>query len=82
MPTLYVGGKAIRPAKAQVYYVLRGYGEMHPFPAGLKMVAGDAHAVRPQPSRVTYWSCGASAVRRSFQPTRAVYGVFVKFSLP
>ena len=75
VPTLYVGGKAIRPAKAQVYYVLRGYGEMHPFPAGLKMVAGDAHAVRPQPSRVTYWSCGASAVRIRISSTVPKCGV-------
>ena len=44
----------MRPAKGQFYYVLRGFGEMRPFPPGLRMVAGDAHARRPQSRRVTY----------------------------
>src|SRR5215211_4779204 len=37
VPTLYQNGREVRPAKAQFYYVLRGYSEMHPFPAGLGM---------------------------------------------
>src|SRR5213596_3241356 len=34
VPTLYANGREVRPAKAQFYYVLRGYGEMRPFPPG------------------------------------------------
>jgi hypothetical protein len=63
IPTLYRDGREVRPAKAQLYYVLRGYGSLRAFPAGLRMVAGDAHAVRPQGAAVTYWTCGGRAVR-------------------
>ena len=63
VPTLYQNGREVRPAKAQLYYVLRGYDQMHPFPPGLRMVAGDAHATRPQSMRVTYWTCGGRAAK-------------------
>src|SRR5205823_5493570 len=71
VPTLYQDGREIRPAKAQLYYNLRGYDRMQPFPAGLKMVAGDAHAIRPQSVGVTYWTCGGSAGSRS-APLRTI----------
>jgi uncharacterized protein DUF1996 len=58
VPTLYEDGREVRPAKGQFYYVLRGFGQMRPFPAGLVMIAGDAHARRAQPTSVTYWTCG------------------------
>jgi hypothetical protein len=74
-PTLFQNGKEIRPEKAQAYYVLRGYGQMNPFPAGFKMVAGNAHASSPQPLRVTYWDCGASAVRIRISSTIPRCGV-------
>ena len=70
VPTLYQNGREIRPAKAQFYYNLRGYGQMHPFPAGLRVVAGNAHSFRPQSTYVTYWSCGASESLRSAPLTR------------
>ena len=63
VPTLYQNGREVRPAKAQLYYVLRGYDQMQPFPAGLRMVAGDSHATRPQSMRVTYWACGGRAAK-------------------
>jgi hypothetical protein len=75
VPTLYRHGREIRPAKAQFYYVLRGYDRMRPFPPGLRMVAGDAHAVRPQPLRTTFWACGASAVRIRISHTAPKCGV-------
>jgi len=34
IPTLYDHGNEVRPAKAQLYYVNRGYDKMQPFPAG------------------------------------------------
>ena len=63
VPTLYVGGRAIRPAKAQVYYTLRGFSTMRAFPPGLRVIAGDAHALRPQSTDVVYWACGGHALR-------------------
>jgi len=63
VPTLFQDGQEVRPAKAQVYYVLRGYDRMQAFPAGLKMIAGDSHARRPQSQRVTYWDCAGAAVK-------------------
>jgi hypothetical protein len=63
VPTLYQRGRAVRAAKAQFYYNLRGYTSMDSFPPGLKMITGDAHAQHPQSVRVVYWSCGATGVR-------------------
>jgi Domain of unknown function (DUF1996) len=63
VPTLYQNGREVRPMKAQLYYVLRGYDQMHPFPPGLRVVAGDAHATEPQSQRVTYWDCGGRAAK-------------------
>jgi hypothetical protein len=76
VPTLYEGGREVRPAKAQFYYVLRGFGEMHPFPAGLRMIAGDAHAQHPQSDRVTYWACGGrGGVRTAASSTVPTCGI-------
>jgi len=63
VPTLFQNGREVRPSKAQFYYVLRGYDQMHPFPAGLRVVAGDANSTRPQSTRVTFWACGGHAAR-------------------
>jgi len=63
VPTLYQNGQEVRPSKAQLYYVLRGHDQMRPFPAGLRVVAGDAGATRPQSTRVTFWACGGHAAR-------------------
>jgi hypothetical protein len=71
VPTLYQNGREIRPAKGQFYYVLRGFEQMRPFPAGLRMVAGDAHARRAQPVNVAYWACGGRGGVRT-APSRTV----------
>jgi hypothetical protein len=65
VPTLFQGNREIRPQKAQFYFNLRGYDQMHPFPAGLKMVAGNAHAFSPQSTNVVYWACATSESARS-----------------
>jgi uncharacterized protein DUF1996 len=81
IPTLYVGTREIRPAKAQFYFNLRGYDQMSPFPAGLKVVAGDAHAMRPQSTDVVYWACASSETLRSaplVRPPRSCADVPVK----
>jgi hypothetical protein len=74
-PTLFANGREVRPAKAQFYYVLRGYGQMHPFPRGLRVVAGDSFAVRPQSMRVTYWACGGPGVHIRVSSTAPTCGV-------
>jgi Domain of unknown function (DUF1996) len=58
VPTLYRRGVEVRPAKGQFYYNLRGYDRLRAFPAGLRLIAGDAHAHTPQSTRVVYWTCG------------------------
>jgi Domain of unknown function (DUF1996) len=70
IPTLYKGGREIRPQKGQFYFNLRGYDQMHAFPAGLKMVAGNSHAVSPQSTNVVHWACASSAGLRSAPLTR------------
>jgi Domain of unknown function (DUF1996) len=67
-PTLFVHGRAIEPEGAIVYYVRRTSDEVDPFPAGLKMVAGNAKARSPQSLRVTSWSCGYGGERSSTIP--------------
>jgi hypothetical protein len=61
MPTLFVDGRAVEPAGATIYYRRRTLADVQPFPPGLKVIAGDAHATGPQPRRVTFWNCGAMA---------------------
>jgi hypothetical protein len=65
VPTLFQGNREIRPEKGQFYFNLRGYDQLHPFPAGLKIIAGNAHAFSPQSTNVVYWACAASEGARS-----------------
>jgi hypothetical protein len=55
-PTLYARGRAVMPLVAIVYYVRRT-DAVEPFPDGLKMIAGNPHATRPQRSGVVSWTC-------------------------
>jgi hypothetical protein len=65
VPTLYRGTREVRPGKGQFYFNLRGYAQMHAFPAGLRMVAGNSHAARPQSTAVVHWACGGAGGLRS-----------------
>ena len=58
VPTLYAGRRALRPLVSVGYYVRRTSGPVQAFPAGLKMIAGDAKARRPQPLTRVGWACG------------------------
>ena len=71
MPTLLQDGKAVTPTGATIYYRTRTNSRISPFPAGLKMIAGDARAMMPQSMRVTFWNCGVRAglPRSSTVPT-------------
>jgi hypothetical protein len=65
-PTLLVSGAPVLPADAIVYYRRLTDAKLKPFPAGLKMVAGNSHAFAPQSILVTYYDCGNfSDVQRS-----------------
>jgi hypothetical protein len=57
-PTLYADGRAVTPAKVAAYYRRLTTASVRPFPAGLRMVAGNAHAYHPQSTAITYWDCG------------------------
>jgi len=61
VPTLFVNGRAVTPRGAAVYYIRRTTGTVQAFPAGLKVIAGDATATTAQGARVTYWVCGRRA---------------------
>jgi Domain of unknown function (DUF1996) len=61
MPTLLQNGQPVEPRGATIYYRRRTLDPVRPFPAGLKMIAGNGHAFQPQDPRVTYWNCGAAA---------------------
>jgi Domain of unknown function (DUF1996) len=66
VPTVFRNGRRVTPLKATAYYTLRQFTTVRPYPPGLKIVAGDAHAPRPQSLDVVWWSCGPfSGVRRS-----------------
>jgi Domain of unknown function (DUF1996) len=67
-PTLFSRGRAVEPRGAVVYYVRRTSDGVDPFPAGLKMIAGNAMARSPQSLRVTSWSCGFGGERSSSVP--------------
>lgn len=57
-PTLYVAREAVTPLVGLVYYARRTSERVVPFPADLKMVAGDQHARRAQSKAIVSWSCG------------------------
>jgi uncharacterized protein DUF1996 len=58
MPALLVDGQPQTPLHADVYYRRTTNARVRPFPPGLKMLAGNAYAVKPQSILVTYWDCG------------------------
>ncbi len=61
MPTLADNATPVDPIRATIYYRRRTRAQVTPFPAGLKMIAGDSKALTPQSLRVTYWNCGPNA---------------------
>jgi hypothetical protein len=65
VPTLFLHDREVKPRDAVVYYTLRQHTPVRPYPAGLKMIAGDAHAIRPQSLRVTWWTCAVPDVVRA-----------------
>ena len=66
VPTLFVGGEPVRPFVALAYYVKRTYEPIQLPPLGLKVIAGDAYARRPQSTSIVSWSCGGVGATRLF----------------
>jgi endonuclease YncB( thermonuclease family) len=58
VPTLIVDHRVVEPTDAVVYYRRRTIDRVRPFPAGLAVVAGDAHAAASQHPAVVFWDCG------------------------
>lgn len=58
VPALYRSGVAVKPLSVSVYYRIRSIGRIRAFPAGLKIVAGNAGAVAQQSTRIVFWNCG------------------------
>jgi uncharacterized protein DUF1996 len=60
VPTLLDNGVAVAPLRLHAYYRTGGKpgATIRPFPAGLKVVAGDSKATSAQPLRVARWDCG------------------------
>ena len=60
VPTLFdPAGHAVEPVRTVIYYRRRTVQPAAAFPAGLRMIAGDAHATEPQLG-VASWDCGFS----------------------
>src|SRR5437660_908110 len=58
IPALYANGTEILPRFANAYYLADGArGRIVPFPAGLKVIAGDSYATAPQSTSILGWKC-------------------------
>lgn len=70
IPTRYQGTTAVLPAAATIYYRRATFATVKTFPRNLRMIAGDAAAMTPQPFRVVFWDCRGGEVGRRPQPCR------------
>lgn len=73
-PTLYDGADAVEPGRLYAYYLRPAVERLRPetiepYPLGLVMIAGDMHAIGPQPTSVVAWHCGSSDERSAMPPT-------------
>jgi hypothetical protein len=68
-PTLYIDGSPVPPRTARLYYRRLTSAPVRAFPPGLRMVAGNSHAWRPQTPAVTHWDC--SVLKENFYGTRS-----------
>jgi hypothetical protein len=57
-PTLFAGREPVTPLTGIVYYVRRTAEDVRPFPADLKIIAGNATAKKPQKKTLVSWGCG------------------------
>lgn len=75
VPALYQNGVQIMPQRLQAYYRNPAVSStIQPFPAGLRMIAGDSMATTPQPN--VWYACGMMLSYSSTPPTCAPGDVF------
>lgn len=64
VPSLFVDGARIAPIRVNAYYLRgRGPGRVAPFPAGLKVIAGDGSATTAQSTAITGWRCSGLRIQ-------------------
>ena len=70
VPSLYADGQRVAPLKVNAYYLRgRSRGRIVPFPAGLKVIAGNSRATVAQSTAITGWRCaGVTAQALSSDP--------------
>jgi hypothetical protein len=78
-------GKLVRPLSASVYYIRATIKPVHAFPAGLRMIAGNMYATKPQ--LYIAWSCGPVSGRAPSRsvptcPSRADTGLQLTVTFP
>jgi hypothetical protein len=64
VPTLYDRTEPVTPLAAVLYYTRHTTGAIAAIPSGMKMVAGNQSAKRPQPKGIVSWSCGGAGAKR------------------
>jgi hypothetical protein len=67
-PTLLLNNKRVDPVEADVYYRRSTLARVRPFPAGLKIVAGNSYARKPQSLHVVFWNCSTDPTDASVTP--------------
>jgi hypothetical protein len=70
-PSLLVEGAIIQPHRINAYYRPGGKdpASIQPFPAGLKVIAGDSKATAPQDLRIVSWGCSSPDPMSSPKPS-------------
>ena len=85
MPALYKNGSVVRAVAGHFYYrgLHKKLSVIKAFPPGLKVIAGNSAATRPQSTRVIAWSCqGSSGTGRATMRDCGIGGkvkVLIKF---
>src|SRR3954469_8309365 len=67
-PTLLLGDKRVDPVEADIYYRRSTLARVRPFPAGLKIVAGNSAARKPQSLHVAFWNCSTEPTDATASP--------------
>jgi hypothetical protein len=67
-PSLLLSNKRVEPVEADVYYRRSTLARVRPFPAGLKIVAGNSYARKPQSLHVVFWNCSTEPTEASVNP--------------
>src|ERR1044071_9656604 len=82
-PTLLLNNKRVTPVEADVYYRRSTLARVKPFPAGLKIVAGNAFATKPQSVHVVFWNCSTDPTDPSVKiPSCATPSLHVHVRFP